>query len=353
MFVELAGSAAIAGVASLIVCRVQMRTGLLDVPDEKRKAHAHPTPTSGGIGVAVGYALGLLALGQLFAEAAVLNRQGMALVSLASAISFAFLLIGFIDDTRPIGPRVKLMLFTLLSMGAAITMGIVDVLPINDTEVLKLGLSLGLFGTALWVFVLVNCVNFMDGANGLAMGSAAVGLLALSAIGYANGSHSVMAMTLCAAGAIIGFLFWNYPNGKIFAGDSGALFAGAVAAIASLILIARTDLSPFIPPILFMPLLADALMTLAWRVRHRRKLLVGHQEHLYQTAMRAGWSHARVAALYWSLMAVCGVLGYGLAVYGDASASWIALASLAGLSLAVSILVRKYARTHGMSPPKI
>ena len=74
-------------------------------------------------------------------------------------------------------------------------------------------------------------------------------------------------MTFCCAGALIGFLYWNFPHGRIFAGDSGALFAGAVAALASLMIISRTDVPPFVPPILFMPLLADALLTLAWRMR--------------------------------------------------------------------------------------
>ncbi|MBC7768649.1 MAG: hypothetical protein H7124_07660 [Phycisphaerales bacterium] len=349
MIEELAGSAAIAALVSLVVCRIQMRAGPVDAADETHKAHTRPTPTSGGIGIALGYTAGLVAMAQLFTPTDLLNRQAEALISLASVFAFTFLLIGFIDDTRPIGPRFKFLMFALLSIGASITMGIVDALPIGDGETLKLGLSLGLLGTALWVFVLVNCVNFMDGANGLAMGSMAVGLIALSAIGYTNGSNTVLAMTLCAAAALVGFLVWNFPNGKIFAGDSGALFAGAIAAIASLIAIARADLSPFIPPILFMPLLADALLTLAWRVRHRRKLLVGHQEHLYQIAIRAGWSHARISLLYWGLMAICGALGFALAQSPDTGAPAIALAAVAGLSLAVSIFVRKYARTHGMS----
>jgi len=348
VILELAGSAAIASVVSLAVCGVQMRAGPVDQPDDQRKAHVVPTPTSGGVGIAIGYAVGLVALTQLFAESAPLNRQGAALVSLASAFAFVFLLIGFVDDTRPLGPRIKLLFFTLLSLAAAITMGIVDVLPVGGGQVLKVGLSIGLFGTALWVFTLVNCVNFMDGANGLAIGSAAIGLMALGVIAYVNGSHSATAMTFVAAGALIGFLIWNFPNGRLFAGDAGALFAGAIAALASLIVISRTGLSPFIPPILFMPLLADALMTLAWRVRHRRKLLIGHQEHLYQIAMRSGWSHARVSLVYWAAMALCGALGFLLSQSTDVRAPWVALVALAGLALATSILVRKYARAHGL-----
>lgn len=348
MIWELAGSAAVAGAISLIICFVLMRSGPLDAPTEQRKVHARPTPTSGGIGIGLGYVAGFLAL-QQFAEHTTLNPQGAALAALASMFALGFLIIGFIDDTLHLGPRIKLLLFTLLSLGAAITMGVVDALPIYEEQTLRIGLTLGLFGTALWVFTLVNCANFMDGANGLAMGSMAVGIVALGCIGLAGDANSILAMSVCAAGALIGFLVWNFPGGKIFAGDSGALFVGAIAALGSLIAIARADLSPFIPPILFMPLLADALLTLAWRVKHRRKLLVGHHEHLYQIAMRAGWSHVRVSLLYWALMALCGALGFALSQSDDPTAAWVSLVAVAGISLAVSIFVRKYARTHGMS----
>lgn len=348
MLWELLGGAAFAAIIALVACRVQMAAGPVDQPDVERKSHAAPTPTSGGIGIAIGYAValaGLIYYGRQFT----VTGQTAALVWLTSAFAFTFLLIGFIDDTRPLGPRVKFLFFTLLSLGGAITMGVVDSMPIGEGQILRLGLSIGLFGTALWVFTLVNCVNFMDGANGLAIGSAAIGLIALGLIALDQGLPGATAMTFCCAGALIGFLVWNFPFGRIFAGDSGALFAGAVAALTSLIVIARSEVSPFVPPILFLPLLADALLTLAWRVRHRRKLLVGHQEHFYQIAIRAGWSHAQISVLYWLVMAACGGAGFALSRLENSAAPWITLAALAGLSIAVSILVRRYARAHGMS----
>lgn len=347
MFWELVGGAAIAAFISLIVCRAQMTAGPIDLPDAERKTHRAPTPTSGGIGIGAGYAAALVALAQ-FGQAVALERQVSALVWLASAFAFGFLAIGFADDTRPLGPRTKFAMFTLLSLAGAVTMGVVDVLPLGGGAEWRIGLSVGLFGTALWIFTLVNCVNFMDGANGLAIGSMTIGLFALGAIAYDQDLASASAISFCCAGALIGFLVWNFPFGRIFAGDSGALFAGAVAALASLIVLARSDVSPFVPPILFMPLLADVLLTLAWRVRHRRKLLVGHQEHFYQIAIRSGWSHPRISLLYWAAMLVCGVLGFFLSRTSGAE-PWIGLATLGGLSIAVSVLVRRYARAHGMS----
>lgn len=348
MLWELVGGAAVAGILSLVVCRILMAAGPVDLANEHHKSHARPTPTSGGVGIAVGYTAALVALIQMEGDLG-LVRQVAALVWLASVFAFVFLLIGFVDDTRPLGPRLKFLSFSLLSIGVAITMGVVDVLPLGEGMEWRLGLSLGLFGTALWVFTMVNGVNFMDGANGLAMGSMAIGLLSLAAIAYAAGANSAAAISFCAAGGIGGFLVWNFPNGRIFAGDSGALFAGAVAAIASLIILARTDVSPFVPPILFLPLLADALLTLAWRVARKRQILVGHQEHLYQIAIRAGWSHAQISLTYWALMAMCGLLGFGLARSGHDAWPWMTLLALAAAAIVASVLVRRFANAKGLT----
>jgi UDP-GlcNAc:undecaprenyl-phosphate/decaprenyl-phosphate GlcNAc-1-phosphate transferase len=336
--------------ASLLSCAALMRVGPLDRPAQAHKQHSDPTPT-GGVGICFGFAAGLLML-SLSSDRwrQSIDLDDATLLSPAAVFAFLFLLIGFIDDARPLGPRLKFALFAAASLGAALQVGVVNNLPLGWHASLELPFLVGLAGTALWVFALVNCVNFMDGANGLAMGCVAIGLFALAMISYALGSTSGTAIGLCGAGALFGFLFWNFPNGRLFAGDAGALFAGALAALGSLIVIARTELSPFIPPLLFFPLLADALLTLAWRVgRRRRSLLDGHSEHLYQIALRARWSHPRVAYTYWTASAICGGLGYLVARDPASPGPWLALAAAAAISLLVSALVRGYAIAKGIA----
>src|SRR5262249_5247934 len=149
-------------------------------------------------------------------------------------------------------------------------------------------------------------------------------------------------MGFCGAGALVGFLIWNYPGGKLFAGDSGALFVGAIASLASLMAIAQDGVSPFIPPMLFFPLLGDALLTLAWRARRKRNLLHGHSDHLYQVALRAEFSHARVSAFYWLAALVCAAV----AVLVERAGGWtplIAFAALAAAALLIAAMVRAWA----------
>lgn len=348
MLAELSLGAGVAMLTSLIVCRIQMAIGPVDEPNAVRKAHNAATPTAGGIGIAAGLGAGLIALG-LYGDPWRGQLGGDPSLALVAAFACAFLAVGFVDDARPIGARLKFLIFAVLSLAAAAFIGVVHALPIDLATNLEFGFALGLGGTALWVFTLVNCVNFMDGANGLAMGSAAIGLAALAAIALARGSPAGAAIGLCGAGAIAGFLVWNFPHGRLFAGDSGALFVGALAALDSLLIIEATGLSPFVPPILFFPLLADALLTLAWRAGRGRSLLDGHAEHLYQIAMRAGWRHAGVALAYWVAMALCALAGVWAATAPSAASSWIALAILAALAVVSSAAVRLLALRRGIA----
>jgi UDP-N-acetylmuramyl pentapeptide phosphotransferase/UDP-N-acetylglucosamine-1-phosphate transferase len=348
LFFELAAAAAIAALVSLVACRVVMKMGPVDAPDAARKAHDTPTPTSGGVGMAVGFGASLV-LFALFSETmrTDVSPRGALLLTIAASFSYVFLAIGFWDDARDLTAKLKLVLFTAASFAATFAVGPVTVFAVSQDFVVTLPYWIAVLGTALWVFTVVNGVNFMDGANGLAMGSVAIGLLALGAIAFVHGSMAGVIICLCSVGAIAGFLFWNFPSGRLFAGDSGALFAGALAALASVIVIHRAEISPLIPPILFFPLLADVLVTLAWRAWRRRSLFDGHSEHLYQIARHAGMSHAEVSFIYWSATGACGVVGF-LVANEDGYVPLLALATMAGAAVVISTAVRRFAGRRGI-----
>jgi UDP-GlcNAc:undecaprenyl-phosphate GlcNAc-1-phosphate transferase len=342
----IAGFAAAAFV-SLLACRALIAAGPLDHPSLARHEHKNPTPTSGGLGIALGFAVGLVLIALIpdgfWAE---ISLTGLRRLFIAVGFAAVFLLIGFWDDARPLSAPIKFAAFVLLAVCATIAIAPVNGFPIGDT-VWQAPYWLAFGGTALWIFVMVNAVNFMDGANGLAMGSVTIGLVALLALALTYGSHASIAVCLTATGALVGFLYWNFPAGKIFAGDSGALFTGALAALASIVLIHRTQLSPLVPAIIFFPLLADVLVTLAWRAYRRHSLLDGHSEHIYQILIRGGMSHAEIALTYWAAMAVCG--GVGFLVARDPGVSpWVALPIMAFLAIVISAVVRRFADRRGV-----
>lgn len=356
------------------LCALLVRSGLMDLPRLARSAHAHPTPTSGGLAMGAGLAAGLIVAASPFARdwAQGLSPALTAQTALVALAAFAALAIGFIDDLRPLGPVEK---FAALAAGAvafAVFVARAESFPVLATVALDVGVVLGVIGSALWLFTMVNATNFMDGANGLAMGATAIGLFGLAATALLADMPHVAALALTGAGAMVGFLVWNFPRARLFAGDSGSLFAGALAAGASLALVQEGGVSPLVPPILFFPILADVLLTLAWRVSKRRpRILDGHRDHMFQIAIRAGLSHAQVSLIYWAVAAHCALIAI-LASLGPRIRPWalpdegviglaaqigawlvglaplIALIGLALISIKVHAQVRRFAATRGL-----
>ena len=104
-----------------------------------------------------------------------------------------------------------------------------------------------------WVSIagLPHAFNLIDGYNGLAGSVALAVCLALTYVASQVGDTELMYVSLVLVGSTLGFLFWNYPRGLIFAGDGGAYLWGGVIAIASITLVQRhTEVSPWFPMLL-------------------------------------------------------------------------------------------------------
>jgi UDP-N-acetylmuramyl pentapeptide phosphotransferase/UDP-N-acetylglucosamine-1-phosphate transferase len=361
----------LAGLVSAGVSPLVIAAGIPDAPDGARKAHSQVTPTSGGLAIAAGFAAAIAALamwpGARWEE--MLGVEMIGHLALAAALAFAAFLVGLADDVRPLGPRLKFGLLAVFSLCSGLFLARVEIIPFFSGAVAPIGPIVGVVGSALWMFTIINATNFIDGANGLSMGSMGCGLAGLAAIALFNGAYDAAILALAGMGAAIGFLVWNFPRGLIFAGDAGALFIGALAGAASLVAIESGGVSPFIPPLLFFPILADVLLTLAWRLKRGRPLLASHRDHLFQIGLRANLGHARVSLIYWALTAVCALIavladrleraaptfaqdddasnwaGQTLALVAS-GAPFIAWGVLAAVSIVVAVKVRAHARRH-------
>jgi UDP-N-acetylmuramyl pentapeptide phosphotransferase/UDP-N-acetylglucosamine-1-phosphate transferase len=288
----------LAAVPSLVLCRVMMSVRIMDAPTEARKLQPHAVPTSGGVAVAIATALAVVSITELtdwYLDTVLFVVGGGAI---------AALLIGLADDILNLRAILKLLL--LVGVTAVMTgFGIrADVIALWPGAVVELPLIVAIAGSMVWLVVVLNAVNFMDGANGVAMGMAAIAALGLCICGAVIGAWTVALLAGALAGALMGFLVWNL-QGKLFVGDAGAFFAAASLGGLGLELVhLRPDLL-FVPPMLLLPFLSDVLLTLAWRARHGKKLLAAHRDHAYQIAMKAGLKHWQVALVHavWAINA--------------------------------------------------
>lgn len=335
--------AAAAFLVSLLVCGLMIRFGPRDAPDGGRKTQARAVPSAGGLGVLAGIAAALAAAS--LAPPAGQDDPFAAIAQSALAGPMILVLIagllGFADDRFNLPAGRKLGVLAAASLLAALYGPHIGHfwLPGTGPDGAGVPIVLALMGGALWLFVMANAVNFMDGANGIAMGSAAIMLAALAIIVAppSGAAPGVLPLILWAGVAsLLGFLVWNLA-GRLYAGDTGALAMGALVGGAGLA--AASVTSVWVAALVALPILADVFLTLIWRARHRRPLMQAHRDHAYQLLLRAGWSHLAVAGLWWAFSLVSGVA----AILGARQGPPAAFALFAFL-LVVSVLLWTWQR---------
>lgn len=307
--------------------------GPVDRPEERRM-HKTPTPTSGGLAIIAGTAVGLIVP---LAGAHFMPMLGRAL-SITLAVPVCLGLLGALDDlfdipagAKLIGQLVLIAVFTLLIPPP-------HSLPLTDSFAVPLPDWLGRIGVGLWMLVVLNAVNFMDGSNGLVAGSLAIVMLGLGLRILGDDLGVFALFWLCGAAAALGFLPLNFPKARLFQGDAGALFLGGLISAAWMLPTQQGFLMPgmnlFALPIALTPFLTDVLITLVLRARRRERLFDAHRTHLYQRWLAAhGGDHAALARRVWAIVAVYTLLGAAVAT---GPAQWASLALIGGVLVAVA-----------------
>ena len=287
----------LAGVSAAVV-RGMVALGPLDRPDA-RKAHARPVPKGGGVGVVAAFLLGV---GILYATAE-FSRIADPYFRGVIVASAAIALVAFGDDLRDWPFVVKLgaqVGAALLAVGTGLYVSALNVPWWGPLHLGWLGAPL----TIVWILLLTNAVNFMDGLNGLASGACAIAAGILAAIAAAYGGWFVYFASLLLLAGLIGFLPFNFPRARIFMGDVGSQFCGFVLAVLA-VLAGRfpgVELSVLLVPMLLFGVLWDVVFTLARRWRDSDRLTQAHRSHLYQVAHRTGWDARAVTLLHWAFV---------------------------------------------------
>jgi len=294
-----------------------LRRAVLDRPNE-RSSHAQPTPR--GAGLALVPLLLLLWAGLARHDA----LPGQAGIVLAAAL--VLLLVSFLDDLRGLSAGVRFPMH-LLAVAAGLW-----ALPGDWT--LTRGLlppwaDLLLGGLAwLWFLELTNFMDGIDGISGVELGSIALGLVLLAALGLLAPGPGLAALLLLAA--LLGFLAWNWHPAAIFLGDAGSVPLGFLAGWLLLLACGQG----LWPVALILPAYywADATLTLLKRARRGEKVWQAHRSHFYQRAL-ASLGHGQVAGA----VLLGNLLLIAAALLAAAGRPWVGLA-LAALVVATLLL---------------
>jgi UDP-N-acetylmuramyl pentapeptide phosphotransferase/UDP-N-acetylglucosamine-1-phosphate transferase len=282
-----------------------------------RSLHDTPTPRIGGLGVVAGVAV-----------AAVWLLDTTLLPVMLAA--FALAALSVLDDVRGL-PVVLRFLAHFIAAATCLLM-------------------LGLTGWALLLGVLAvvwmtNLYNFMDGADGLAGGMAAIGFGALASAAWLGGASGLAAWCAAIAAAAAAFLRFNFPPARIFMGDAGSIPLGFLAAVLG-ILGVQHNLWPWLFPLLvFSPFIADASVTLARRGLRGEKIWRAHRSHYYQRVVLLGASHRQLALVAYMVMLASAALAFTLLLLPQFT-GWLLALWVASYVLIFLAIDRRWQRAH-------
>jgi UDP-N-acetylmuramyl pentapeptide phosphotransferase/UDP-N-acetylglucosamine-1-phosphate transferase len=257
-----------------------------DMPQRFHKGHV---PRLGGAGIILGMGVAWLAAGITGTDP--FNVSWPASASMLMLVCILPAVIGGIveDVTQRVQVRWRLM----LTLGAALLVCWVHGLslartgiPLVDGWLAAVPYASVLFA-ALAIGGLPHAFNIIDGYNGLAGTVAVLVCLAISHVALQLGDRQLAAMMVCLVGATFGFLIWNYPRGKIFAGDGGAYVWGMVIAVACVTLVQRHRVvSPWFPMLLLIYPVWETLFSIYRKLARGQSPGTADALHFHQLIFR-------------------------------------------------------------------
>jgi UDP-GlcNAc:undecaprenyl-phosphate GlcNAc-1-phosphate transferase len=294
------GAALLSLALTPLVRRVVLRYKIVDRPDARR-VNLVPVPRSGGLAVSAAFlvvatlfllvngALGLVPIPAAF------KPSGVIALLLGGAAAAA---LGAADDWFDLRARWQLAGQIALAAGA-VALGI-SISFINNPfggGVLRFDGPFAVGFVMFWIIGMINSINWIDGLDGLSSGVALIAAVTLGLISLSTQVGQPLIAVLCfaLAGALLGFLRWNFHPATIFAGTSGVQFVGYTLAVLSVLGTAKVAVALLV---LGVPII-DTFWIIVRRLSERRSPFTPDRSHIHHRLLDLGLSHRQtVLAIY-------------------------------------------------------
>ena len=320
-YLVVGGAAALAtGLTTPLARQFAERSGLLHAPHD-RDVHDSPTPSLGGPAMLIGLLVGALVawlIGDF--DAVFATRSEMLGVLIAATVMCA---VGVVDDIRPVSAPAKLAGMVLAGSTLSLVGVSLVVLRIPFVDVVLLSPDLSALATVLWVVLLANALNLIDGLDGLATGIVAIAATTFVLYAVRLGNEGLLfegnpgaLIAVLVAGICLGFLPHNVHPARIFMGDGGALMLGLLMAASTVSVGGRTDaaysgqsfffFAPLVIPLVILGVpLFDMLFAVVRRVATPGlSVTVADKDHLHHRLLRLGHGHWRAVLILWAWTAL-------------------------------------------------
>ncbi|WP_224364793.1 MraY family glycosyltransferase [Hyalangium versicolor] len=329
----------VALVLTVVVRNRALAWGWVDQANSSRKVHARPIPRLGGIAIVLGFFAPLCALSFTDSGVGYLFRFHRELVWGLFAGGAVIAMLGLYDDLRGAGARLKFTVQFAVAIGLYLLGFRVELIANPFGMELSLGM-LSLPFTLLWIVGVINAINLIDGLDGLAGGVAFFGVGTNFILSLVRGDVIMCLLMAALAGAILGFLVFNFNPASIFMGDTGSMFLGFVLAAVSL----KTSTKSGTAVAMLVPVMAlglpimDTLLAMIRRSVLGRPLFSADKEHIHHRLMaRLMLSHRSAVLVLYGLCGLFTLTALGLNFANSAQSALL----LVGMGVVVFMLMRK------------
>lgn len=323
--------------------KIAKKVGAIDIPKDERRAHKKTIPRFGGPAVILGFLVSTIYLLIVMSIENSINLFGVQeywkkLLGFLLGI-MVISIFCIVDDIKTIKPITKLIGQVLASIGIAISGIRIEgiVLPFLNFpeihEITSIMLTIG------WIVIVTNAINLIDGLDGLSSGISVISAISLLVIFVLNGSSLISIILITAlAGALVGFLPFNFSPAKTFIGDTGSNFLGFSLAVISILGSAKT----YTAAVIVLPLIVLGLpiFDTIWAII--RRLLKGKsikavfkpdKGHLHHKLVAKGFSQKQAVLILYGISAIFGMF----AVILCDSGIWKALSFLLIVIVAIAL----------------
>ena len=269
-----------------LVKKIAHHVNALDIPN-KRKVHKNPIPRLGGLAIFSGFLFGYM----VFCK----NNDLMNSILIGS---FIIIITGIIDDIKPLEAKVKLLGQVLATLVVVIYGNIL----LSSISAFGIYINFGILSypiTILFILSFINCMNLIDGLDGLATGISSIFFLTVGSISLFKSSHAFSSI-LCfiMLGSCLGFLKYNKHPASIFMGDTGSMFLGFIISIIALLGFKNVTMTSIIIPftILAIPFL-DTIFAIIRRYLKNEKITKPDKFHIHHQLLNMNFSHRKTVII--------------------------------------------------------
>ena len=296
--------------------RLAKKVGAVDLPEDRR-VNKKPMPRLGGLAVMAGFLVSAI---YLVITMKIENKIDFAAEGLYKKIIGFFLgaaILGitcFVDDVKGIKPLVKLAGQTLATIVVVSSGILIDnfTIPFKENSVM-INEVFSYILTIVWIVGITNAINLIDGLDGLSSGITLIACISLLIIFSLNESPLIAIVLITAlAGAIVGFLPYNFNPAKTFIGDVGSNFMGYAIAVISILGVAKTYTAiVIVAPIMVLALpIFDTIWAIIRRIIKTKSIkgvFKADKGHLHHRLMARGYTQKQAVFILYGVTATLGM----------------------------------------------